>query len=422
MTPGYIRFFGLATHPFLLAPDPAMFHSFGQYYDCMERLRYAMDTQKGGILLVSEEAGLGKTTILLSLIQELKANYGPLLRYAFIDYPFLTPSELIAQLYSSISGQHATKEKTADLSNLRKSLESLKEEGGKAIAILDEAHLLTEELLQEIRLLMNLQKDNVFLLPLVLSGQRPLWERIEIFPEVFQRLPVRYYLRRLRLEETRELLRGRLKRAGLRENVEIFKDEAIELIHRHGMGIPRTIIVLADLSLLAGFEARSQSVGYKEVEKAITLLKGRGNGPLHLTLGEKKAAIPEKKKHLCIPSRPVVYGLLITLLFSVLFIKRAIMDRPLEYRDYRTTIPVQRVQQDSSKIKAIVSTPLARVRLKPSTYSPVVAHLLEGETLEIEDLYVDGDGRKWCKILLLRGKEGWIREDVLSFYGGSVSP
>jgi len=421
----YIRFFGLTTHPFLLSPDPAMFHSFGQYYECMERLRYAIETEKGGALLVSEEAGLGKTTVLFSLTARLKASYGDLFRYALLEYPLLTPSELIAHIYSSLTGTHPQERKIVDLANLRESLERLREQGGRAIVVIDEAHLLTSELLQELRLLMNLQKDGTFLLTLVLSGQRPLWERIEALPELFQRLPVRYYLRRLRLEETKELLRGRLKKASSEDAGEVFREEAVELIHRYGMGIPRTVLVLADLCLVAGFENRVRSVGYREVERAITMLKGRTDG-----LGSSPAVSKERaegrgqrlKRAFDVPSRPLVYGLLAVLFVLLVFVKGRVLDRPLEHRGYDIPLVVQRIEREIPKERAIVAADLVRVRMRPSTEAPVVAHLLRGETFEVEDTYVDDEGRRWYKVLLLKGKEGWLREDVASLYRGSGPP
>jgi len=92
MTEPYISYWGLKKHPFLLAPDSHMMYLAGQYFECFERLKYAVNTQKGGVLIVSEDAGLGKTTILLKLIDELKSTYQNAFRYAFVDHPTLEPS------------------------------------------------------------------------------------------------------------------------------------------------------------------------------------------------------------------------------------------------------------------------------------------------------------------------------------------
>ena len=76
MSEKYIEYWGLAQHPFLLAPDSKMMCVTGQYFECLERLKYAIYTNKGGVLIVSEDAGLGKTTILMKLVDEMKEEYG----------------------------------------------------------------------------------------------------------------------------------------------------------------------------------------------------------------------------------------------------------------------------------------------------------------------------------------------------------
>ncbi|HPU30225.1 MAG TPA: hypothetical protein PLM71_07880 [Syntrophorhabdaceae bacterium] len=104
MNEPYIEYWGLQRHPFLLAPDSQMMFMAGQYFECLERLKYAVNTQKGGALIVSEDAGLGKTTILLKLIEEMKKKYGKAFRYAFVDHPTLDSRQMISYIAGSISG------------------------------------------------------------------------------------------------------------------------------------------------------------------------------------------------------------------------------------------------------------------------------------------------------------------------------
>ncbi|HEX2967294.1 MAG TPA: SH3 domain-containing protein, partial [Syntrophorhabdaceae bacterium] len=96
-------------------------------------------------------------------------------------------------------------------------------------------------------------------------------------PEFWQRLPVRYYFTPLRFEETRELIRYRLNRAGLDVAREVFTDEAIEIIHKQSKGLPRTIIAISDLALLNGFTDKSRKITFKEVSKAINAMNGKGD-------------------------------------------------------------------------------------------------------------------------------------------------
>src|SRR4030042_5566503 len=142
MSEQYIEYWGLTHHPFLLAPDSKMMCVTGQYYECLEWLKYAIDTNKGGVLIVSEDAGLGKTTILFKLIDELKEEYGKNLKYAYIDHPTLTASQMIEQITGSVTGQMPSDDKLKNLMPLKESLIATKQEGGKSIIVIDEGQML----------------------------------------------------------------------------------------------------------------------------------------------------------------------------------------------------------------------------------------------------------------------------------------
>jgi len=122
MSREYLEYWGLNKDPFHLAPDNEMLYLGGQYYECFERLLYAVNTNKGGALLVSEEAGLGKTTILLKLIAEMEWNYGENFRCAFIDHPTLTISQLMSQISSSILSSEPHADKFHNLSKIKERL------------------------------------------------------------------------------------------------------------------------------------------------------------------------------------------------------------------------------------------------------------------------------------------------------------
>lgn len=279
MNEEYIRYWGLTQHPFLLAPDGRMMCVTGQYFECLERLRYAVSTNKGGALIVSEEAGLGKTTTLLRLIDEMREEHGTNFRFAYIDHPTLTANQLIEEITGFITGEMPSGDKLKNLQRLKACLIQAKREGGKSIIAIDEGQMLCDspEVLQELRVLINLTHNNEYLHTFVLSGQKALWETLQGIPEFWQRLPVRYYFTPLRFEETRELVRYRLNRAGLDVAREIFTDEAIEAIHRQSKGLPRTIIAISDLALLNGFTDKSRKITFKEVSKAIGAMNGKGD-------------------------------------------------------------------------------------------------------------------------------------------------
>jgi general secretion pathway protein A len=274
----YISYWGFLRHPFLLAPDSKMMCLTGQYFECLERLKYAIDTGKGGVLIVSEDAGLGKTTLLMKLIEDMKERFGDAFRYAFVDHPTLSSNQMIAQITGSITGTEVGEDKLKNLNILKDTLLEAKEQGGKSIIVVDEGQMLcaTTEVLQELRILINLTHNGEYLHTFILSGQRSLWHTIKGMPEFWQRLPIRYYFVPLKTEETKELIGYRMRKAGLEEGKAIFADDAMEIIHRYSRGSPRTIIALADLALLVGYTNRADRIGFKEVSKAITAMSGQG--------------------------------------------------------------------------------------------------------------------------------------------------
>lgn len=300
----YIKYWGLEQHPFILAPDGRMMCVTGQYFECLERLKYAINTNKGGVLIVSEEAGLGKTTTIFHLIDDMREQYGEAFKFAYIDHPTLTPSQIIAYITGSIKDFQSNEktpsnltidfldnrmhivsdlqqdgDKLKNLLILKDALIEVKEQGGKSIIVIDEGQMLcgAEDVLQELRMLINLTYNNEYLHTFILSGQKALWDTIKNMPEFWQRLPVRYYFTPLRFEETRELVRYRLNKAGLDVAREIFTEDALEIIHKYSKGLPRTIIALSDLALLAGYTDRTRKITFKEVSKAINAMTGRGD-------------------------------------------------------------------------------------------------------------------------------------------------
>ncbi len=274
----YLKYWGLNQHPFLLAPDGNMMCVTGQYFECFERLKYAINTNKGGVVVASEDAGLGKTTILLKLIDEMKQEYGSNFRCAYVDHPTLTADQMIGQITGLITGEMPSDDKLRNLTTLKNALIDARKEGGKSIIVIDEGQMLCEarDVLQELRVLINLTHNNEYLHTFILSGQKALWDTLQEMPEFWQRLPVRYYFTPLRFEETRELIRYRLNKAGLDVAREIFAEDAVEIIHKYSKGLPRTIIAVSDLALLNGYSDKTRKIGFKEVSRAINSMSGRG--------------------------------------------------------------------------------------------------------------------------------------------------
>lgn len=468
MNEKYIEYWGLKQHPFLLAPDSQMMYMAGQYFECLERLKYAINTNKGGVLIISEDAGLGKTTILLKLIDEMREEYGDSFRYALIDHPTINPDQLIAHITESISGTQPYEDKLKNLSLLKSALTEVKKKGGKNIIIVDEGQMLcgAKDVLQELRVLINLTYKNEYLHTFILSGQKPLWDEIKNMPEFWQRLPVRYYFYPLRLEETKELIKFRLLKAGIDNGKEIFTNDAFEIIQRYSKGSPRTIIALADLSLLMGFSDHSRKISFKEMSKAINAMAGKGESlPYVIEDRKKKSETPlstfsnvskdsdsmkqiigyiaqERKdnpRNMYVSNQIRPFFIVLAIIFSIvagslagyLYTNRGKIDNsPIIVRKEMVVVDSEKQKQDPIENKvvkegtpeiqpkpvkyAMVNANAANIRGAPNIASPRVGMIFEGETVKIVDETVGPDGGRWYKFYFYGDREAWISEKVIT--------
>src|SRR6185436_7670618 len=241
------------------------------------RLKYGVMSNKGGGLLVSENAGDGKTSLLRRREQDLVEEYQGAIKIAFIDHPTLTVNQMVAEIARLLGVPRVRKEKIDNLNALRAKLLDRHQAGIKSLVMVDEGQMLARrpDILQELRILLNFCVSDSFLLSFVFSGQKPLEEALKQMPEFWQRLPVRFFLRNLDLKDTGELVRYRVRRAGQTER-EIFTPTALEGIYRHSQGCPRVVCSLADLALLVGHSLRSQKVDFIEVSQAVADMSRSG--------------------------------------------------------------------------------------------------------------------------------------------------
>jgi type II secretory pathway predicted ATPase ExeA len=278
MLPEYLRHWGFTKNPFSLSPDPSMLFLGPHHHEALLRLKYGVMSNKGGVLLVSENAGDGKTSLLRRLSDDLTREYDGNIKIAFIDHPTLTVNQMVAEIARLLGVPRVRKEKIDNLNALRVKLLSMHEAGVKSLVIVDEGQMLAHkpDILQELRILLNFCVADSFLLSFVFSGQKPLEAALKQMPEFWQRLPVRFFLRNLDLPNTAELVRHRVRTAGQTER-EVFTPTALEGIHRFSQGCPRVICAIADLALLVGHSLRSQKVDFIEVSQAVTDMTRSGD-------------------------------------------------------------------------------------------------------------------------------------------------
>jgi general secretion pathway protein A len=277
----YTAFYQLKEEPFRLTPDPRFLHLADPHRTALKVLLQGV-LQRKGFTVVAGPVGTGKTTLLhtaLQILTEKSEGRGRLVS-AFLVNPTLAPSELLEAVLDEYEITCTATSKPRRLAALHQMLFQTQQQGGTAILLIDEAHLMSVELLEEIRLLGNTDTYQEKLLQIVLCGQPELFAVLQR-PELQalqQRIASTCLLRPLSLPETRAYMAERLHAAGLRGSSP-FTGTAVEVIHRLTTGVPRLINLLSDACLLVGFELKRKQIDQFLVEQASEDVLGLSKGP-----------------------------------------------------------------------------------------------------------------------------------------------
>ena len=254
----YEQFFGFRERPFDLTPNPRLLVLVEGHREALSNLKYAIASRKGLTLLLGE-AGAGKTTIIRAAIEA----QGAAVHCVHLHNPALTRPEFVEMLAHKFSlSAEARSSKTLLLLEMEEMLRRRDAAGETTVLIVDEAQSLSTELLEEIRLLANIETDERKLLSVIIAGQPELGTRMND-PDLRQfkgRIALRCELRPLTINETVGYLAGRIQAVGGVAR-QVFTREAVMLIHERSGGIPRLISVLADNALLTGFALGQRPVG-----------------------------------------------------------------------------------------------------------------------------------------------------------------
>jgi general secretion pathway protein A len=263
--PMYGDFFGLREAPFDLTPNPRFLFLTPRQREALSNLRYALATSKGFSLILGE-AGTGKTTLVRTALASIVDTPS---RYVLVNNPTLGRQEFYEFLALEFNlSAAAAVSKARFLSELQAAVEARFAAGGLTGLIVDEAQSLPHELLEEIRLLGNLETATTKLLNIVLCGQPELADRLNdtSLRQLKQRLALRCELRPLSLSETASYVSGRLRIAGGTPN-QIFTRDTVAAVYLSSGGIPRTINVLCENTLIGGFAAGVKPVPLNVVEE-----------------------------------------------------------------------------------------------------------------------------------------------------------
>jgi general secretion pathway protein A len=253
----YERYYGLRQRPFNLTSNPRYLLLTPAHAEALSSVQYGLGSRTGIIVLLGE-AGTGKTSVIRAAMASQPA--GGL--FVMVNNPLLTRSEFLQHLAQGFDlSDEAAASKTRFLSELTRVLEESVQRGRQTGLIVDEAHALPYEILEEIRLLANMETDEEKLLPVLLAGQPELGDRLNNpdLRQLKQRVALRCSLRALRLRETAAYIAGRIGVAG-GDAAKVFTAEAVQLIHKYSAGVPRTISVICDNALVTGFAADQRPV------------------------------------------------------------------------------------------------------------------------------------------------------------------
>jgi general secretion pathway protein A len=254
----YQRFFGLRELPFELTPNPHYLFLTARHRGVLCNIQYGVTAHRG-ITLLTGEAGTGKTTLVHTALGLLRQDD---VLCVYLNNPTLTRSEFVEFLAHGFAlGHEAHQSKAMLLRELERVLLGRRAQGLVSALLVDEAQSLPHDLLEEIRLLANMETPTEKLLPVVLAGQPELANRLNEprLRQLKQRVALRCDLGPLQLLETASYIAARLERAGGR-SAEIFTREAVEMIHARSRGIPRSISVICDNALINGFALNRRPV------------------------------------------------------------------------------------------------------------------------------------------------------------------
>lgn len=261
----YLEFYGLKEMPFNITPDPRFLFFSKQHREAFDHLIYGIEHRKGFIELTGE-VGSGKTTLCRAILSNLSGR----VKTALVLNPSLSQTQLLRAILNDFGIEVKGRDRLSYIEQLNAYLLTQMKEGNNVAVVIDEAQDLHPTVMEQVRLLSNLETDQHKLMQIVLAGQPELSARLARpeLRQLRQRIMVRCCLRPLTEEETGHYIAHRLQVAGANGSVS-FLPEAVREVYNYGHGIPRMINGLCDRVMLAGYVAKKKLIGEAEVVRAV---------------------------------------------------------------------------------------------------------------------------------------------------------
>lgn len=261
----YEKFYGFSGKPFNTTPDSRFFFPSHKHTEALNSLIYAINERKG-FVVVTGEIGAGKTTVTRTLLSRID----PCTKVAYITNTHLTCKELIAEILEELEVEHTSGSKQKLLSHLNNYLIRQLAQDVNVVLIIDEAQNLTPKVLEEVRMLSNLETEKEKLIQIILIGQPQLKVKLENarLVQFKQRIAVYYHINPLTKDESREYIAHRLKLVSS-NGVDIFSPRALDVIYEYSSGIPRLINLICDSALLSGYVYETKNITEKIINEVL---------------------------------------------------------------------------------------------------------------------------------------------------------
>src|ERR1043165_3279363 len=269
----YLDYYGLTEPPFDITPNPRFLFYSAKHREAFNHLLYGIRERKGFVQLTGE-VGAGKTTLCRALLEQLGTNFST----ALILNPALDADLLMKAIAMEFGLNVKGMDRLEIVAEMNHFLLQQLESGKESVLIIDEAQDLTHDLLEQVRLLSNLETDERKLLQIILMGQPELRDRLNdpALRQLRQRITVRYHLRPLSRYEVSHYVQHRLEVAGAK-GAPYFTQPALWRVYRYSQGIPRLLNAVCDKALLAGFVQQQEKISFSMVGRAVNDQIGRAH-------------------------------------------------------------------------------------------------------------------------------------------------
>lgn len=423
----YLEYFGFREKPFGMSPDPEFYFESKAHKQAFDCLTFFI-AQQEGFALIHGDVGSGKTTISRIFLNSIKKES---FNTALLLNPLTDETELIKEILREFGVIYKETNVRKELyDTLRLFLLNEFKKGKENVLIIDEAQLLSYELLEFIRLLSNIETDKQKILHTIFFAQPEFLNKLKDprLRHLTQRITVSYGIEPISYNETKSYINYRLFTAGSKGPL-VFQDGAIKLIHRASKGYPRLINYICDRCLLLLYAQTGCIVNGGVVSRVFL----EENIPLNSVKNAKRNRIFQQ------PSKVFLTGLMIILIFvfTGMIIYQAkkgafILDAhtgflikqptgaPHNNENNKVTrqgVPGWNIaEKPSASLSKMVSvsTDAANVRIEPNIRSTRIATIMKGESLRVTKEEKDRDNLKWYKVLLYEGREGWIASTLVT--------